>query len=878
MKTDSPKTVYLKDYQPFGWQVEQIDLSFSLFEDHTLVHAQTRFRREGGKGPLFLNGEGLTLHGVALDGRPLTQGADFILSETGLTLPDPGANTFTLDVETIIHPHDNTRLEGLYVSGGNYCTQCEAEGFRRITYYPDRPDVMGVFSVHIEADKARYPVLLSNGNRVTQGDLDAGRHWARWEDPFPKPCYLFALVAGDLRHIHDTFTTRSGRTVDLRIYVRDGDEDQCWHAMESLKKSMKWDEDVYGLEYDLDVFNIVAVSDFNMGAMENKSLNIFNTKLVLAHPDTATDGDFLAVESVIAHEYFHNWSGNRVTCRDWFQLSLKEGLTVFRDQEFSADLNARAVQRIDDVRQLRQFQFTEDAGALAHPVRPDSYIEINNFYTTTVYEKGAEVIRMMRTLMGPATYRKGTNLYFERHDGQAVTCDDFAQCMANASGLDLTQFKLWYTQAGTPEISAQGTYDPAAKTYTLDLAQTVPPTPGQPHKKPMHIPVAVGLLGLDGADLIIGDEKQTTSVLNLTQARQTFVFRDIPARPIPSILRNFSAPVHLKTNLNDDDLRFLMVHDSDGFNRWEAGQTLALRMIGAMLDAQGKGQEARPDPAFIDSATALVRQSLKPGADLALIARMLTLPDIAVIGTERAFIDPSAIHAVRQDCLAALVRAARPDLRAAYDEYHSVAAHEITPDAMARRALRHAVLSCLAFDPDGAPMDLIRHQYDKASCMTDRVGSLSLLAHLGGAQADEAFADFHERFKNYPLVIDKWFALQAAGVRADTISRVRALRDHADFSIRNPNRVRALYASFAIANPVCFHDPSGEGYRFLADAIVELNAINPQIASRLLTPLRDWRRYTPDRQEKMKTALERIAARTDLSPDVYEIVTKTLQG
>ena len=563
MSTDSPRTVYLKDYRPFGWQVDHVDLSFSLFEDRTVVHAQTRFRREGKEPTLSLNGEDLTLVRVALDGRALKEGVDFTCDEKGLTLPAPSAEEFTLDVETIIHPQKNTRLEGLYVSGGNYCTQCEAEGFRRITYYPDRPDVMGVFTVRIEADKTRYPVLLSNGNQIAQGDLDANRHWATWEDPFPKPCYLFALVAGDLQHIHDRFTTRSGRKVDLRIYVRDGDEDQCWHAMESLKKSMKWDEDVYGLEYDLDVFNIVAVSDFNMGAMENKSLNIFNTKLVLAHPDTATDGDFLAVESVIGHEYFHNWSGNRVTCRDWFQLSLKEGLTVFRDQEFSADLNARAVQRIDDVRQLRQFQFPEDAGALAHPVRPDSYIEINNFYTATVYEKGAELIRMMRTLMGPEAYRKGTDLYFERHDGQAVTCDDFAQCMADASGLDLSQFKLWYTQAGTPEVTAAGTYDPAHKTYTLDLAQHTPATPGQPQKKPMHIPVVVGLVGPDGADMAL-DDGQTARVLNLTEVGQSFIFRNIPARPAPSILRGFSAPVHLKTDLEDSDLRFLMVHDSLG--------------------------------------------------------------------------------------------------------------------------------------------------------------------------------------------------------------------------------------------------------------------------------------------------------------------------
>lgn len=877
MKTDSPKTAYLKDYRKFGWQIETVDLDFRLFEDRTIVRARTRFHRDGGEGPIFLHGEGLELAALALDGRLLTEGSDFTLSETGLSLPDPALDDFTLEIETIIHPQDNTRLEGLYVSGGNYCTQCEAEGFRRITYYPDRPDVMSVFTVRIEADKEKYPVLLSNGNRIAHGDLEGGRHCATWADPFPKPCYLFALVAGDLVLVQDSFTTRSGRKVDLRIYVRAGDEGQCAHAMESLKKSMTWDEEIYGLEYDLDVFNIVAVSDFNMGAMENKSLNIFNTKLVLAHPETATDGDFLAVESVIAHEYFHNWSGNRVTCRDWFQLSLKEGLTVFRDQEFSSDLNARAVQRIDDVRQLRQFQFPEDSGPMAHPVRPDSYMEINNFYTMTVYEKGAEVIRMMRTLMGPEAYRKGTDLYFSRHDGQAVTCDDFAACMAQASGLDLTQFKLWYVQSGTPEVTARGTYDPAAQTYALDLEQQIPATPGQPHKKPMHIPVSVGLVGPDGADMTL-DGGATTQILNLRDEKQSFVFKNIPARPVPSILRNFSAPVVLKSDLDETDLRFLMVHDSDGFNRWEAGQTLALRLIGRMLDGLEQGGEPETDPAFVDSVAALLDQALKPGADQALIARMLALPDIAVIGATRRHIDPAAIHAVRQKIIEDVVSSCRARLRAVYDSAHASGPHEITPQAMARRAIRNAALAILAFDPEGPPLDLIRVQYDTASCMTDRVGALALLAHLDGPQADAAFDDFHARFKNYPLVIDKWFALQALGVRDDALSRVRALREHADFSIRNPNRVRALYASFAMGNPVCFHDPSGLGYRFLGEAIVELNALNPQIASRILTPLREWRRYTPDRQDKMRAVLEDIAARPDLSPDVYEIVTKTLQG
>ncbi len=631
MRTETPKTIYLKDYQPPRYLARHVDLTFRIFDGRTAVVSRVEYaKNHKGTEPLVLNGEHISLKAVRLNGQDTT---NYTHDDKTLTLPCPG-EAFTLEIETEIVPEKNTRLEGLYMSGGNYCTQCEAEGFRTITYFQDRPDVLATFTTRVEADVKTCPVLLSNGNLVEEGKLDGGRHFTVWNDPFPKPCYLFALVAGDLVHIQDHFVTKNSRKVDLRIYVRAGDEGQCAHAMQSLIHSMKWDEDVYGREYELDRFNIVAVSDFNMGAMENTSLNIFNTALVLAHPETATDLDFERVESVIAHEYFHNWTGNRVTCRDWFQLSLKEGLTVFRDQEFSADLNSRSVARIDDVQNLRRMQFTEDAGPLAHPIRPDNYIEINNFYTMTVYEKGAEVIRMQHTLLGPETYRKATDLYFDRFDGQAVTCEDFVQCMEDASGQPLRSgsFFNWYKQAGTPEVSAKGVYDAAKRTYTLELTQTLPPTPGQLKKEPMVIPVAVGLVGPNGDDMIVkppsGDSKGTTHILQLTQPKQTFVFENVSSRPVPSILRNFSAPVKLTTDLTDDDFRFLMVHDSDGFNRWEAGQAYAMRCINAMLDNAETGQSFTVPAGLLDSLSSLLDQAVRDDEDIALIARALTLPGL----------------------------------------------------------------------------------------------------------------------------------------------------------------------------------------------------------------------------------------------------------
>jgi aminopeptidase N len=859
MRTDTPKTIYLKDYVPFPFKVDNIHLTFRIFPGKTMVTAQTTFTRVT-PGELILNAENMNVISVKIDGAD----APFTRDEKFLTVAVPGDH-FTLETEVEISPENNTALEGLYMSGGNYCTQCESEGFRKVTPFPDRPDVMTIFTVRVEADRKACPVLLSNGNLIEEGDLPDGRHFTVWNDPFPKPCYLFALVAGSLVHIRDSYTTNSGRIVDLRIYVRDGDESQCDWAMESLKKSMAWDEKVYGREYQLDRFNIVAVSDFNMGAMENTSLNIFNTALVLAKPETATDLDFERVEGVIAHEYFHNWTGNRVTCRDWFQLSLKEGLTVFRDQEFTADMNSRGVKRIDDVIRLRKMQFPEDAGPMAHPIRPDNYIEISNFYTMTVYEKGAEVIRMQHTLLGKDNYRKATDLYFDRYDGMAVTCDDFLQCMEDASGFDLSQFKLWYSQAGTPEIDARGSYDEAARRYTLTLRQSTPSTPGQTDKRPMHIPVSVGLVGPNGADM-------AAKLLELKEGEQSFVFENIPSRPVPSILRDFSAPVKLTTDLTDDDYRFLMVHDSDGFNRWESGQILALRMFGNMID-KGTGT----DPAFITSFGDLLDQGLNDETDLALLARSLSLPDISIIAQQRAVVDTDAIYAARQQVILEIATTFRDRLQKIYDHHTSPTSYSNDPKSAGKRALKNVILGFLLADRSAHGLALAKIQYDAANNMTDRVAAVLALTDTVSVERDAVLKDFFERFKDYPLVIDKWFSMQAMAVRPTTIADVKTLRDHPAFNILNPNRVRSLYAAFAISNPVAFHTKDGSGYDFLVEAITTLNEKNPQIASRLLTPLREWRRYTPDRQDKMKAALEKILALPSLSPDVFEVVSKSLK-
>jgi len=861
MRTDTPKTIFLKDYAAPPYKVKHVDLRFEIFDGRTVVHAKTQYVKNTG-GELFLNGEDLKLVSITMDG----QKVDYKTDEKGLTLT-PANNEFTLEIVTEIEPEKNTRLEGLYCSNGTYCTQCEAEGFRRITYYQDRPDVMATFTVRVEADAKACPVLLSNGNLVEKGTSSDDRHFTVWNDPTPKSCYLFALVAGDLVHIHDTFTTMSRNKVDLYIYVRKGDEAQCGHAMTSLIKSMKWDEEVYGREYQYNIFNIVAVSDFNMGAMENTSLNIFNTALVLAHPETATDTDFGRVESVIAHEYFHNWTGNRVTCRDWFQLSLKEGLTVFRDQEFSADMNSRSLQRIDDVQHLRRMQFPEDAGPLAHPIRPDNYIEINNFYTMTVYEKGAEVIRMFHTLLTPKTYRKATDLYFKRFDGQAVTTEDWAKCMEDASGVDLSQFKLWYSQAGTPEVTAKGEYNEGAKTYTLTLEQKIPATPGQPDKKPMHIPVAVGLVGPNGDDMI------GTEILHLKEPKQTFTFKNIGAKPVPSILRNFSAPVKLTTDLTNDDLKFLMVHDTDGFNGWEAGQKFFLNQLNAMIR---DGAPVSPD--FLLEYGKLLDRALSPSSDKALMARAISIPDIPAIAQEQEIVDTDKIYAAREKLLNAIVDAYGEKLLKLYEANRSGKDFSITPEAMGKRVLQNTAWLLLANKKTKDDAARALEHYSAANNMTDRMAALYFACAYDGPEHDEIITDFYKRFKSYPLVVDKWFSAQVMVVRPDVTDIVNQLSRHSDFNIRNPNRARSLYGAFAMNNPVCFHRADGSGYALLKDAVITLNAINPQIAARLLTPLREWKRYTQDRQAKMQAALQEIANVEKLSPDVFEIVSKSLKG
>ncbi|WP_188259570.1 aminopeptidase N [Azospirillum tabaci] len=883
MDKGTPKAIRLQDYRPPAHLIDTVDLFFDLGEEVTTVRAQLGLRRnpvrdDAATQPLTLDGQRLELVSVALNGQPLGD-ADYTVTPDHLTVHSV-PETFTLETVVRIKPQENTALEGLYKSSGNFCTQCEAEGFRKITYFADRPDVMARYTTTITADKARYPVLLSNGNLIESGDLPDGRHRAVWEDPFPKPCYLFALVAGTLVHQEDRFRTASGRDVTLRIYVEPGNEDKVDHAMRSLIKSMRWDEEVFGLEYDLDIFNIVAVGDFNMGAMENKSLNVFNTKYILAKPETATDQDFLGIEAVVAHEYFHNWTGNRVTCRDWFQLSLKEGLTVFRDQEFSSDMNSRAVKRIADVQRLRTVQFPEDSGAMAHPVRPDSYVEINNFYTPTVYDKGSEVIRMYHTLLGPQGFRKGMDLYFQRHDGQAVTCDDFAAAMSDATGVDLTQFKLWYRQAGTPELDVSGAYDDASKTYRLTVRQTVPPTPGQPVKEPMHIPLVMGLLGPDGADLplrLTGETEPagTSRTLHITETEQTFTFVDVPARPVPSLLRGFSAPVKLRADLTDGDLTFLMANDSDAFNRWEAGQTLATRLLLSLVADRQAGRELALPQSFINAVAAVLKDA---DQDPAFAAQALVLPTESYLGTQMEVIDPDAIHTVREFARRRLAEALRPGW---LDTHRRNAGNEpfsVDAAAIGRRALKNLCLAYLMALEDEEALDLCLGQYRGAQAMTDVMAALQFLSNSDAPERDEVIAGFYERWKGEALVVDKWFGVQATSHRPDTLERVTELLAHPAFEIRNPNKVYALIGGFAGGNPVRFHDTSGAGYRFLADQVLRLDPMNPQVAARMVGPFSRLRRYDAPRRALMKAELERIVATPGLSPDVFEVASKSLEA
>ncbi len=879
-RTDSkaPQTVWLKDYRPPAWRIDSVALAFDLGEDATRIAARLDLRRQGdgGGAPLVLDGQGLTLLSIAIDGRPLADG-EYRLTDDSLTIAAP-PDAFALETEVETRPQDNTALEGLYKSSGTFCTQCEAEGFRRITFFLDRPDVMATYRTTITADRRRYPVLLSNGNLVAQEALADGRHRAVWEDPFPKPSYLFALVAGDLACVEDTYVTGSGRRVTLRIYVEPGNEDRCAWAMESLKNAMRWDEAVYGLEYDLDVYMIVAVGDFNMGAMENKGLNVFNAKFVLAKPETATDSDYAFIESVIAHEYFHNWTGNRVTCRDWFQLSLKEGLTVFRDQQFSADMRSAAVKRIGDVRTLRARQFPEDAGPLAHPVRPDSYIEINNFYTATVYEKGAEVVRMTHILLGAKGFRKGVDLYFERHDGQAVTCDDFVAAMEDANGVDLAQFRRWYAQAGTPKVRVEGRHDAAAETYELTFRQSTPPTPGQKTKQPLHIPIAVGLLDAEGRDLPLrldGEERACggTRILELREPVQTFRFRDVAAPPTPSVLRDFSAPVIIEQDLPEDQRLHLMAHDSDPFNRWQAGQDIALQLLLRGVRALQRGEAAPESEAF---AGALGRMLDDETLDPAFAAEMLALPGEDVIADRMEVIDVDAVHLAREGLRRTMAGALKDRLLTAYHRHAGNAPPSPDAEAAGHRSVKNRVLGYLVATGEPAMDDLCYAQFDTAETMSDSIAALALLAHGESPHRRRALAEFRQRWADDRLVLDKWFIVQATAPRSDTLDRVRELMRDSAFSMRNPNKVRALIGAFAGANAVRFHAADGAGYNFLADRVLELDPVNPQVAARLLAPLGRWRRFDKARQRKIRVQLQRILGRAALSRDVYEIAKKTL--
>jgi aminopeptidase N len=881
MKTQEPRTIYLKDYRPAPYLIEETALDIRLDPTETRIASRLKMRpnpaAKGKREALVLDGEKLKLIGIAIDGQALPASA-YELRENGLTIFNPPAAPFILEVTNLCDPEANTALSGLYFAGKLYCTQCEPEGFRRITYYLDRPDALAKFRVRLEADAKEAPVLLSNGNLIEEGQLAGGRHYAVWDDPFPKPSYLFALVGGKLGHVSDSFTTKSGRRVELRVYCEPGKEDRCGWAMQSLKKAMKWDEDRFGLEYDLDIFMIVAVSDFNMGAMENKGLNIFNDKLILASPDIATDREYESIEAVIGHEYFHNWTGNRVTCRDWFQLCLKEGLTVFRDQEFTSDMRSRGVKRIEDVVTLRAQQFGEDSGPLAHPVRPESFIEINNFYTRTVYDKGAELCGMILTIVGEAGFRKGIDLYFKRHDGTAATVEDFVAAMADANKADLSQFMLWYSQAGTPEVTCRLTHSADKCSAKLTVKQELKATPGQPKKKPMHIPLKIGLIDGKGRDLPLKLEdgaRIEDGVLHLRKRSESFTFTGIPERPAASLLRGFSAPVNLTANLSDRDLEFLIANDSDQFNRWQSAQTLAMKSLKQMTAAIKAGETPRPSPRFAKALGQLISdETLEP----AFRAFILTIPgfrDIALsIGGD---IDPDAIYAARRSFRQKLGRALKSQLEGIYATY--AVAGEYSPEAepAGRRLLRNAALGLLTAAGGRAAASRLREHYKQAANMTDSMAALEIFGEVETPARDAMLKSFYNRWKKDALVLDKWFSLQARSPIHGTAAFVAELTKHPLFSMRNPNRVRAVLGAFAMGNPVQFHARDGKGYQLIADAVLELDAFNALMAARLLNSFEMWRMLEPARQDAARRELERVASTKNLSRDVYEIAGKMLK-
>ncbi|KAL9251497.1 Puromycin-sensitive aminopeptidase-like protein [Drosera capensis] len=940
---DAPKEIFLKDYKKPDYYFNTVELKFLLDEEKTFVLSKISVipRVEGSSSPLILNGQDLKLISLKVNGKELKEG-EVQLDSRHLRLLSPPSGTFVLEIVTEIYPQKNTSLEGLYKTSGNFCTQCEAEGFRKITFYQDRPDIMAKYTVRIEADKALYPVLLSNGNLIEQGDLEGGKHFVVWEDPFKKPCYLFALVAGQLESRDDTFTTRSGRKISLRIWTPAQDLPKTGHAMYSLKAAMKWDEDVFGLEYDLDLFNIVAVPDFNMGAMENKSLNIFNSKLVLASPETATDADYAAILGVVGHEYFHNWTGNRVTCRDWFQLSLKEGLTVFRDQEFSSDMGSRTVKRISDVSKLRMYQFPQDAGPMAHPVRPHSYIKMDNFYTGKswcfifascfcldlrsllifsamlshgyVYEKGAEVVRMYKTLLGTEGFRKGMDLYFERHDGQAVTCEDFFAAMRDANHADFANFLLWYSQAGTPRVKVTSSYNAESQTFSLKFSQEVPATPGQPVKEPMFIPIVVGLLDSSGKDMRLpslyhngtlqsitsNGKPVTTTILRLTkcarqhaydslhfsfldtqvrllfsgikQKEEEFVFTDISERPVPSLLRGYSAPIRLESDLSDSDLSFLLAYDSDDFNRWEAGQVLARKIMLELVADYQQNKALVLNNSFVDGLRRILTDS---SLDKEFIARAITLPGEGEIMDMMDVADPDAVHAVRKFIKNQIASELKDVLLIVVEQNRSSEPYEFNHDNMARRALKNVALAYLTSLNTPEFTELALHEYKTATNMTEQFAALVALSQNPGTVRDEALADFYNKWQHDFLVITKWFALQASSDIPGNVENVKKLVSHPAFDIRNPNKVYSLVGGFC-GSLVNFHAKDGSGYGFLGELAVQLDKINPQVASRMVSAFSRWRRYDENRQSLAKAQLEMIVSANGLSENVFEIASKSL--
>ena len=871
MREPTPKTIHLKDYTPPTFLISTVELDVEIRDEDAIVRARLMLTRNPDSpdqtAPLVLNGDELALQSIAIDGKKLKQ-SEYAVDAEKLTIAG-APDSFKLETVVTIVPQKNTKLEGLYATKAGFVTQCEAEGFRRITWFLDRPDVMAKYTVTVRADQEKYPVLLSNGNLVGSGEQRGGRHWAKFEDPFPKPSYLFAMVAAKLDMLEDAFVTKSGKQARLAIYVEPGKLDQCGFAMQCLKSSMKWDEDVFGLELDLDQYMIVAVGDFNSGAMENKGLNIFNTKYILARPDVATDIDYQNIDRVVAHEYFHNWTGDRVTCRDWFQLSLKEGLTVFRDQEYGADMYSRPVQRIQEVRGVRSAQFPEDAGPMAHPVRPQSYMEIRNFYTMTVYEKGAEVVRMQHTLLGPELFRKGMDLYFERHDGQAVTTDDFVAAMQDASGIDLTQFKRWYDQAGTPLLDVTGDYDAAARRYTLSVKQSCPPTPGQDTKLPFHIPFAVGLVGPDGKDVV-------SKMLSVKAAEETFVFEDVPAKPVPSILRGFSAPVIANYAYSEADLAHLMAHDADAFNRWEAGQRLATGLLlgGAASAPQSlPGGTARAPQSFIDAFARVLRDGPK---DPAFAAEALNLPSEMTLAEQMEVVDPNALHAARNTLRRQLAAALRTELLATRESMTVSGPYSPGAAAAGRRALKNLCLGLLMELDDAEIRALCVKQFETADNMTDAMAALTQLANTDCPERALALASVYDRWKHEPLVVDKWLSVQATSRLPGTLAEVKRLTAHPAFDIKNPNKIYSLIRAFVAANHVRFHAADGGGYAFAAEQVVAIDKLNPQVAARVARCFDRWKKFDAGRQAHSRAALEKILGTDGLSRDVAEIVGKAL--